>query len=367
MGVGAQVREAPAAEAVTGSGDKGVANHANPSGKLGDNNGQIIGKEDIHGDWLTKNRGSNDEGEKNPRQQFIGIASKNKFHAISGGNDEVVIAQDKGTKTVPKQDFTFNSEGPKLLVRKKRPRKEPIFFEPKIFKYDKPTSNSSQVQPPPKPCNVTDAGSQARETQVDDVSVAPKVYTHPHEYGRGQQGLYPGRGGYGDARGHVLAWNVRGAASRKSQRHLRDLLGRTKPSFVFLFETHTPFQNTTSFWTRSGYQMVAVEDANGHSGGIWGLVQEGLDVTLQVLHSGPQAISILVTKTSTSWILTGVYASPNPALRRLLWEDLVQLRGAFNLPWLLIGDFNDILWCSEQGGSDQCISSLSFPQYAGPL
>ncbi|KAJ1396658.1 voltage-dependent N-type calcium channel subunit alpha-1B [Sesbania bispinosa] len=132
---------APTAEAVAGSGDKGVANHANPSENKGSN-------DDGERNSRQKNRGSNDEGEKNPRQQIIGIASKNKFHAISGGNDEAKEGAD--------------------------------IFEPKIFKYDKPTSNSSQVQPPPKPCNVTDAGSQARETQVDDVSVAPKVYTHPH-------------------------------------------------------------------------------------------------------------------------------------------------------------------------------------------
>ncbi|PNX62545.1 hypothetical protein L195_g061197, partial [Trifolium pratense] len=64
----------------------------------------------------------------------------------------------------------------------------------------------------------------------------------------------------------ILAWNVRGFASRKSWNHMHDLVSRYKPDVIFLFETHTMFVSSERFWDREGYEKIEIQEAQGHSG-----------------------------------------------------------------------------------------------------
>lgn len=55
------------------------------------------------------------------------------------------------------------------------------------------------------------------------------------------------------------------------------------------------------------------------------------------------------------WRLTGVYGHPMVDEHRQTWELLRQLRRRSDLPWLLVGDFNEILWGNEKlGGPMRC-------------
>nr|KYP67620.1 LINE-1 reverse transcriptase isogeny [Cajanus cajan] len=150
----------------------------------------------------------------------------------------------------------------------------------------------------------------------------------------------------------ILAWNVRGAANKRCQRHLRNLLSSLHPTLLFLFETHTTFANLASFWRNERYETVAVEEAHGHAGGIWALVQANCNYSIQLLDSGPQVISLLISKGDQSFICSGVYGSPCIAQRRILWTHLSQMRSLFQLPWVLLGNFNDILFGHEQRGGN---------------
>lgn len=49
-------------------------------------------------------------------------------------------------------------------------------------------------------------------------------------------------------------------------------------------------------------------------------------------------------------MLSAIYASPNPLFRLDLWDYLIGLGVVVNLPWLLIGDFNQIVHHSEKCG-----------------
>ncbi|KAK3230032.1 hypothetical protein Dsin_001913 [Dipteronia sinensis] len=56
------------------------------------------------------------------------------------------------------------------------------------------------------------------------------------------------------------------------------------------------------------------------------------------------------------WRLTGLYGNLTTSLREDTWELIQRLRRVDNLPWLLGGDFNGILWMDEnKGGSDKSI------------
>jgi hypothetical protein len=63
-----------------------------------------------------------------------------------------------------------------------------------------------------------------------------------------------------------------------------------------------------------------------------------------------QCVSFIVSKGTEEWLCSGIYACPISTLRPLLWNYLANLRTTISLPWLAIGDFNDILLPNEQKG-----------------
>ncbi|PNX79473.1 RNA-directed DNA polymerase (reverse transcriptase), partial [Trifolium pratense] len=91
------------------------------------------------------------------------------------------------------------------------------------------------------------------------------------------------------------------------------------------------------------------EEANGHSGGIWVLSHlTNLDVSL--VDSRNQVITFTIRRQDAFWHCSAVYASPGFLNRRTLWDYLKHLRSTLIGPWLLVGDFNEILLSNEVAG-----------------
>jgi exonuclease III len=74
----------------------------------------------------------------------------------------------------------------------------------------------------------------------------------------------------------ILAWNVRGFANKKSWNHMHDLIRRYSPDVIFLFETHTLFSSSESFWNREGYEKIEIQEVQGQAGGIWVIQRRGI-------------------------------------------------------------------------------------------
>jgi len=82
----------------------------------------------------------------------------------------------------------------------------------------------------------------------------------------------------------------------------------------------------------------------GLTGGLW-LLWDSSQVEVVRLSSTEQEIHAVVTPTysNSSWLLSAVYASPRFVERRLLWENLITVYGLHSLPWVIAGDFNEVL------------------------
>lgn len=50
------------------------------------------------------------------------------------------------------------------------------------------------------------------------------------------------------------------------------------------------------------------------------------------------------------WRFTGFYGHPNPSKRHNSWELLKSIKSMSDLPWLMGGDLNEILYNSEKKG-----------------
>nr|XP_029148804.1 uncharacterized protein LOC114925364 [Arachis hypogaea] len=104
-----------------------------------------------------------------------------------------------------------------------------------------------------------------------------------------------------------------------------------------------------SFWNNLGYQGVGIVEANGHSGGIWVLCSNS-NISVRVLDVVDQCISFEITMGNTSSYCSAVYANPHIHRRKELWGDLTRIANMIHGPWIVLGDFNDVLLQSEVRG-----------------
>lgn len=82
----------------------------------------------------------------------------------------------------------------------------------------------------------------------------------------------------------------------------------------------------------------------GFTGGLW-VLWDSARVEVFELASTEQEIHVIVKDISSniSWLFSAVYASPRLAERRLLWENLRKVAELHALPWIMAGDFNEVL------------------------
>ncbi|XP_057445038.1 uncharacterized protein LOC130737304 [Lotus japonicus] len=159
----------------------------------------------------------------------------------------------------------------------------------------------------------------------------------------------------------LFMWNVRGATSANAKLALKEYIRRHKPDIIVLVETHCQFQRTQRFWKAQGFLPGCIVEATGHSGGIWVLCHQSSPFKVMPLESFHQAVTFDVVLGAFSWTCSAIYASPTPNLREELWGHLAQLRSTVVKPWMVVGDFNEILYPLEvRGGAFLASRALRF-------
>lgn len=97
-----------------------------------------------------------------------------------------------------------------------------------------------------------------------------------------------------------------------------------------------------------GFKESFVVPSNGLSGGL-ALFWRG-EVKVEVNKSSLSHIDMVVRGGDNlgQWHLAGFYGNPDTALRAESWKLLRELSGLYPLPWLIIGDFHEIVCASEK-------------------
>ena len=88
--------------------------------------------------------------------------------------------------------------------------------------------------------------------------------------------------------------------------------------------------------------MAGFVDAMGHSSGIWILVANNI-LQVSVIDCNSQCVTLEFSAGLKSWVCSAIYASPTPMVREELWLYLGNIGRSMDKPWLLLGDFNEVL------------------------
>ncbi|OMO90964.1 reverse transcriptase [Corchorus capsularis] len=123
-----------------------------------------------------------------------------------------------------------------------------------------------------------------------------------------------------------------------------------KPSIFAIVEPRISGSRAKCVLRKLKFPKWHVADPVGFAGGIW-LNWDDAAVQLTIIISSPQLVHALVKpKDQEEFMLTVVYASPKLEVRRILWTHMEDLARTITLPWVVLGDFNDVLNGGEKMG-----------------
>ncbi|KAK1366627.1 hypothetical protein POM88_042188 [Heracleum sosnowskyi] len=148
---------------------------------------------------------------------------------------------------------------------------------------------------------------------------------------------------------NVLAWNCQGLGSPGKIQFLQEVTRCEKPAFVFLCETVSSYENIEKLCGKLKFDGFIAVDPQRKSGGIalfWKIAGAVNIMSLSTSH-----IDVTISRPGSSdWRLTGIYGEPARSQRFKTWELLKNLSRDANLPWCLVGDFNNVISQAEKRG-----------------
>ncbi|XP_028054929.1 uncharacterized protein LOC114259143 [Camellia sinensis] len=148
----------------------------------------------------------------------------------------------------------------------------------------------------------------------------------------------------------MLFWNCRGAGNNKFKRTVKELIKTQKPDIVVLMVTKVALQSMGMFFNTLGFTASPYVDPIGRNRGIWMLWNPN-NVNVRLSEANSQmTLATISRQNHPEWLLSAVYASPNPRVRDEQWENLDEIAKDMNMPWLVVGDFNGYASCAEKRG-----------------
>ncbi|KAA3468559.1 reverse transcriptase [Gossypium australe] len=91
-------------------------------------------------------------------------------------------------------------------------------------------------------------------------------------------------------------------------------------------------------------------EAEGTRGGLCLAWKEDIDVTLRSFSKWHMDVLIKEDGNQEEWRFTGLYGSPYLKDQNVVWNLLKRLSREGNYPWLVVGDFNEIMYSFEKKG-----------------
>uniref|UniRef100_A0A5B7A8Z2 Endonuclease/exonuclease/phosphatase domain-containing protein n=1 Tax=Davidia involucrata TaxID=16924 RepID=A0A5B7A8Z2_DAVIN len=145
----------------------------------------------------------------------------------------------------------------------------------------------------------------------------------------------------------ILSWNCRGLGNPRSVRALRQMVREEAPKILFLSETKSDKTRMEYIKQHVGFANGVYVESEGRSGGLGLLWKEGLVISLRSF-SKNNIDAVVEESANKGWRITDFYSHPETPQRADSWNLLRCLKGQIDLPWLCLGDFNEIVCSSEK-------------------
>lgn len=140
----------------------------------------------------------------------------------------------------------------------------------------------------------------------------------------------------------VICLNVQGAKKHQIREEIKLLSRRSCPDILILLETMMNKINRESIIAKLGLDHFDYVLPDNHSGGIW-VLWNNANISAQIL----LVYDKVIKKES---IITGIYGPAQEIEKPHFWNRSKDLHAIFDLPWCIIGDFNEMECIYEKIG-----------------
>ena len=150
----------------------------------------------------------------------------------------------------------------------------------------------------------------------------------------------------------AICWNCRGLGNPCTVKALQKAVLEEDPILVFIIETKLVVSEMEDIKSKLDRQQGLVVPSIRRGGGLALLWRRSTKVDVQTF--SPHHIDAIVTEVhnNRTWRFTGFYEHPETSKREESWRLLEELSTRSNLPWLCMGDFNEILHLGEKVGGN---------------
>ena len=150
---------------------------------------------------------------------------------------------------------------------------------------------------------------------------------------------------------NTLSWNYQGLRNPHTVNALKKIVQAEDPSLVFLMETKLPLKamkRMSNIKNSLGLTQGLVVPSEGKSGGLALLWKPEVKVDTQTFSRWYINAIIDSGDSIGKWRLTRFYGHPDTQGRPKSWAFLHQLAKTNNLPWICVGDFNEVFSVIEK-------------------
>ena len=148
----------------------------------------------------------------------------------------------------------------------------------------------------------------------------------------------------------LLAWNCWGLGSNLAIRILTDEVKATDPTLVFLAETKAGVNRIQGVQRKLDYTQGIIVPSDRRSGGFALLWKEGSMIDFKSCSNSHIDVVVRDSPSTKPWRATSFYGHLDTNKRYVSWQLLDSLSRQCNLPWVVLGDFNEILYSNEKLG-----------------
>ncbi|XP_058732856.1 uncharacterized protein LOC131604433 [Vicia villosa] len=150
----------------------------------------------------------------------------------------------------------------------------------------------------------------------------------------------------------ILSWNCRGLSNPRAIPNHRKLAHEHRPEVLFLSKTLAKSQKLEHIRVILKFEACLSIDVEGRSGGITVLWRDSAQCS--VVNFTRNFVNILIKDESKGdWRLTCYYGFLERGRRKQVWDMLRDIRDMSNVPWCVIGDFNDLLSQQDKRGNHE--------------
>ena len=148
---------------------------------------------------------------------------------------------------------------------------------------------------------------------------------------------------------NCISWNCCGLGKPRAVLELTEMVKKHSPSIIFLMETRSKDSTLKNLWSKLNVENVHIVSLHNIGGGLALYWKNRID--LHILDSSPSHIDAVVNPgVDDAWWFTGFYGNLVTANQEHSWILLKHLCLKLDLPWLYLGDFNEIVKAEEKIG-----------------